>query len=99
MVRYVLRRLIGLVVLLLILSVVIFGLFYLVPASPAAMSCGQRCTPAKIADKTRAWGLDKPIYVQYGQTMKGILAGRHYADGRRCAAPCLGYSLQLSEPV
>jgi peptide/nickel transport system permease protein len=99
MVRYVLRRLIGLVVLLLILSVVIFGLFYLLPASPAAMSCGQRCTPTKIAAKTRAWGLDKPIYVQYGQTMKGIVAGRRYGDGHWCAAPCLGYSFQLSEPV
>jgi peptide/nickel transport system permease protein len=99
MLRYVLRRLIGLVVLLAILSVVIFGLFYLLPASPAAMSCGQHCTPATIAARKRAWGLDQPIYVQYAHTMRGMVAGRHYADGRKCAAPCLGYSFQLSQPV
>jgi peptide/nickel transport system permease protein len=97
--RYIIRRLIGLVVLLLILSVITFGLFYMLPASPAAMSCGKACNPQTIQAKKRAWGLDKPIYVQYQQTMKGIFAGRHYADGRKCGAPCLGYSFQLSQPV
>jgi peptide/nickel transport system permease protein len=82
-----------------VLSVVIFGMFYLLPASPAAMSCGQHCTPATIAAKSRAWGLARPIYVQYAQTMKGIVVGRHYRDGRECSAPCLGYSFQLSRPV
>jgi peptide/nickel transport system permease protein len=98
-VRYIVRRLIGLVVLLLILSIIMFGLFYMLPASPAAMSCGKACNPQTIQAKKRAWGLDKPIYVQYQQTMKGIFAGRTYSDGRKCGAPCLGYSFQLSQPV
>jgi peptide/nickel transport system permease protein len=99
MLRYILRRLIGMVVLLLILSVIVFGIFYMLPASPAAMSCGKACNPHTIAAKKRAWGLDKPIQVQYAQTMKGIFAGRTYNDGRKCGAPCLGYSFQLSQPV
>ena len=102
MVRYIIRRLIGLVVLLLILSVIMFGLFYMLPASPAAMSCGKACNPQTIQAKKRAWGLDKPIYVQYAQMMRGIVAGRDLgtdAAGRHCSAPCLGYSFQLDEPV
>jgi peptide/nickel transport system permease protein len=99
MLRNILRRLIGMVVLLLILSVIVFGIFYMLPASPAAMSCGKACNPHTIQAKKRAWGLDKPIYVQYQQTMKGIFVGRTYHDGRKCSAPCLGYSFQLSQPV
>jgi peptide/nickel transport system permease protein len=100
--RYIVRRLIGLVVLLLILSVITFGLFYMLPASPAAMSCGQKCRPEQIKRIERRWGLDKPIYVQYAQMMRGIVAGRDVgtdAASRHCAAPCLGYSFQLDEPV
>src|SRR3954465_7514103 len=99
MLRYILRRLIGMVVLLLILSVIVFGIFYMLPASPAAMSCGKACNPQTIQAKKRAWGLDKPIQVQYADTMKGIFAGRTYHDGRKCGAPCLGYSFQLSQPA
>src|SRR3954452_10014247 len=100
--RYIIRRLIGLVVLLLILSVITFGLFYMLPASPAAMSCGQKCRPEQIKRIERRWGLDKPIYVQYAQMMRGIVAGRDVGTdtaSRHCSAPCLGDSFQLDEPV
>jgi peptide/nickel transport system permease protein len=40
--------------------------------------------------------------VQYGTWIKGILVGRSYTDGVdtvSCAAPCLGYSFRVQEPV
>src|SRR5581483_10662186 len=102
MLRYVLRRLIGLVVLLLVLSVITFGLFYMLPASQAAMSCGQKCRPEQIQRIERRWCLDKPITTQYSLMMRGIFTGRDIgtkAAAQHCAAPCLGYSFQDNKPV
>jgi peptide/nickel transport system permease protein len=47
-------------------------------------------------------GLDKPIYVQYGTYMKGLVVGRDFGSGTakiHCPAPCFGRSYQDGEFV
>ena len=102
MLRYIVRRLIALVVLLVVVSAITYGLFFLTPQNPAALACGRGCTPELIVEINKAMGLDKPIYEQYGTYMKGLFVGRDFGSGTaeiHCPAPCFGRSFQDGEFV
>jgi peptide/nickel transport system permease protein len=74
MVRYIIRRLLWMVVLLLIISALTFLIFYALPsADPAALRAGRSGSPELIAQIRHTLGLDQPIYVQYYRYMKGIV--------------------------
>lgn len=102
MFRYIIRRLIGVGVLMVIISFITFMLFFAIPNNPAALSCGKGCNPSVIKATEHKMGLDQPKLVQYGQFMKGIVAGRTYGEGtavNECPAPCLGFSFRSDRPV
>ena len=46
MVGYIIRRLLGMVLLLFLLTLAVFFLFNMVPGDPARLTCGKVCTPA-----------------------------------------------------
>ncbi|MFF6988171.1 MULTISPECIES: ABC transporter permease subunit [unclassified Streptomyces] len=99
MFRFLVRRTIGALVILLIISAITFWLFYAVPRDPAMMSCGKNCTPASLAQIRHNLGIDHPIPVQYWDWLKAIFVGRDYSGFGHCNAPCLGYSFANNEPV
>jgi peptide/nickel transport system permease protein len=108
MFRYIVRRLLGAVVVVFIVSLVTFFLFAVGPkitgSSPAYLYVGKNPTPELVAAVEKAFGLDQPLVVQYWQYMKGIVAGREFSDGtadgvRECPAPCFGYSFRYQAPV
>jgi len=106
MITFLVRRVLGGVLVIFLVSVVTFLIFQIGPkvtgADPAFLYTGKNTTPAAVAAVDRALGLDQPLPVQYGTWIKGILVGRSYTDGVdtvSCAAPCLGYSFRLQEPV
>lgn len=99
MFRFLVRRIIGALVILLIISAVTFWLFYAVPRDPAMMSCGKNCTKPMLEQVRHNLGIDHPIPVQYWYWLKGIFVGRDYAGFGHCNAPCLGYSFANREPV
>ncbi|RMI38754.1 ABC transporter permease [Streptomyces triticirhizae] len=98
MLRFLLRRSLGAIAILLIISAVTFFLFYAIPRNPALLACGKTCTPDQLAIVERNLGIDKPVPVQYWEYMVGIFAGRDYPVGH-CPAPCLGYSFTDNRPV
>ncbi|MGK5529943.1 ABC transporter permease [Streptomyces sp. URMC 129] len=98
MLRFLLRRSLGAVAILLIISAVTFFLFYAIPRNPALLACGKSCTPEQLAIVERNLGIDDPVPVQYWDYMTGIFAGREFPAGD-CPAPCLGYSFTNSTPV
>ncbi|WP_019545254.1 ABC transporter permease [Streptomyces sulphureus] len=98
MLRFLIRRSLGAVVILLIISAVTFFLFYAVPRDPAMLACGKNCTPDALEVIHRNLGLDKPVPQQYWEFMSGIVTGRDFAQGP-CPAPCFGYSFANSDPV
>ena len=69
------RRLLGAIVTLLVLSVIVYGLFYLLPTDPARLICGPRCSPPDVAAVSRAYGLDQPVYLQYWHWISNALQG------------------------
>jgi peptide/nickel transport system permease protein len=76
MVRFIARRLIGMVAVLFAISVVTFAIFNVIPnGDPALRLAGHSATPATLAAIRRQWGFDKPVYVQYVKTMDKILNG------------------------
>jgi peptide/nickel transport system permease protein len=100
---YAVRRISGAAAVLLIMSAVVYVLFFLMPANPAQLVCGiKACTPDRLALISHSLGLDEPLYLQYWHFLVGLVAGRDYSMGPsivHCAAPCLGYSFQYTEPV
>jgi peptide/nickel transport system permease protein len=106
---FLIRRAISAVVMLLIVSMVTFGIFFLLPKLAgqttdqlAASYAGKAPTQEAITDIKERLGLDDPIAVQYGRFVKGIVAGQEFSNGpsvSHCPAPCLGYSFRTSEPV
>ena len=70
MLRFVVRRLLLLVPILLGLSILVFVWIRALPGSPAQALLGERATPATIRQINHQYGLDKPIYVQYWQYLK-----------------------------
>src|SRR5215207_6455377 len=74
MARYLVGRIIGLVIVFLIVSVVAFGLMHSVPGGPFDEEKSP-LPPAAKANILRKYGLDQPLYVQYLRYMGSALRG------------------------
>jgi peptide/nickel transport system permease protein len=75
--RFILRRIASSAFVLVAVSIVTFLIFEAIPnGSPALRLAGKTATPANIAAITKAYGFNKPIYVQYLKTMDQIFTGR-----------------------
>ncbi len=103
MFSYLLRRLVSGIVVLGIVSAIVFGIFFILPADPARLSCGKTCSEELIVKIRHTLELDQTLPVQYGRFIKGIFVGRTYLSGTpaelNCTTPCLGYSFQTDQPV
>jgi peptide/nickel transport system permease protein len=104
--RFIVRRLIGVVVLLVVVSAATFAIFFLAPklvgTDPARLFAGRVADDNAVAGVKKKLGLDKPIPVQYGDYLKGIVVGREFKDGPtvdECPVPCLGFSFKTDQPV
>ena len=69
MFRYFIRRVLWAMVLFFVVTVVTYVIFFIIPANPAKLACGQRATPICIQHAKHTLGLDRPIYEQYGLFM------------------------------
>jgi peptide/nickel transport system permease protein len=76
MARFVLRRLVSMIVVLFAISVLTFVIFEAIPnGDPAVRLAGRTATPETIAAVRHTWGFDKPIYEQYLLTMQNVFSG------------------------
>jgi peptide/nickel transport system permease protein len=86
MFRYLIRRLLWACVLFLAITIVTYVIFFIIPANPAKLACGQRATPTCIKLAKHNLGLDKPVYVQYLKFMDKLVLhqdlGRSYVNRR-----------------
>jgi peptide/nickel transport system permease protein len=72
MLRFVVRRLLLLVPILLGLSILVFLWIRNLPGGPAQALLGERATPETIAQIERQYGLNEPLPVQYWRYLKRI---------------------------
>ena len=75
MLRFVVRRLLLLVPILLGLSILVFAWIRALPGGPAEALLGERATAASIAQIEKQYGLDKPLPVQYVSYLKTVVQG------------------------
>lgn len=91
MVNFIVRRLITAVFVLLIVTLVVFGMVRILPGDPILMILSRDqvsiLTPEQIEEARHEFGLDKPILMQYIYWLPGIFHGD------------LGTSLYYREPV
>lgn len=76
MTRYLVGRLLGLVTVLLVTSLVVFGAIHLAPGDPVSFLLhGRPATPEAMAALRVQYHLDDPLPVQYAKWLGGVLSG------------------------
>jgi len=98
LVRYIIRRCIWAAALFIVVTMIGFVLFYLIPADPAKFACGRACDEAQVQKVAHYLGTDRPLYVQYGRFL-GRLVPFSFSGGPHFKAPNLGHSFVNRQPV
>jgi peptide/nickel transport system permease protein len=71
--KYLVRRSLWAVMLVVAVTLVTYVIFFLVPANPARLAAGKSATPEKVAEVEKFFGLDQPVYVQYGKFLERLV--------------------------
>lgn len=87
MIRYILRRILMLIPVMLGVTLVSFSLLQMVPGDPAEVLAGQEATEEDIQRIRHEYGLDRPLPVQYARFVLNTVRGD------------LGISIQSRHPV
>jgi peptide/nickel transport system permease protein len=85
--RYLIRRLLLTIPVLLGVATLVFSLIHFIPGDPAQAMLGEGAAPEDVAQLRQRLGLDRPLLVQYGSFLQGLIRGD------------LGVSLRNDEPV
>jgi peptide/nickel transport system permease protein len=73
MLRYITRRILWAVALLVIVTAVIFVIFNVLPtADPAALRAGRNASPEQVENIRESLGLDDPLYQRFGRYVAGV---------------------------
>jgi ABC-type dipeptide/oligopeptide/nickel transport system permease component len=87
MIGYLLRRAIGTIPVIVLISLLVFLLIHAAPGDPADLLLSDQASAKDIAEARHQWGLDQPIYVQYVRFIINVLEGD------------FGTSFRYSDPV
>ncbi|CAA7601055.1 Binding-protein-dependent transport system inner membrane component [Acididesulfobacillus acetoxydans] len=87
MLKFIVRRLLGMIPILFVVSVLIFSFVRMIPGDPARLAAGPDASYQDIQAVRAKLGLDKPMVTQYLIYVKGLLHGN------------LGTSLKSGRPV
>lgn len=87
--KYILRRLVLMIIVIFGITVITFIISHLVPGDPLAANLGQSAMsdPEIVAAYEAKWGLDKPIYLQFIDYLSGLVHGD------------MGTSIRTGQPV
>ena len=87
MLRYVVKRILGMIPTLLLVTIFVFMFIHLIPGDAARLSAGPEASQQTVETIRKQLGLDKPLLSQYGIWMNHLLHGN------------LGTSIQTKRPV
>lgn len=85
--KYVMKKVTGLIIALLIVSMLAFLAFEMIPGDPARTILGTEATEAKVQTLREEMGLNRPLLQRYGQWVKNFVTGD------------MGISYYYQEPV
>jgi len=87
MLRYLIRRLVLTIPVLIGVATLVFALIHFIPGDPAAAMLGEGATPEEVEQLRDRLGLNRPLIAQYGSFLQGLMHGD------------LGVSLRNDQPV
>lgn len=87
MLNYTIRRVLGVIPTLILISIFVFLFIHFIPGDPARIVAGEDATAADVELIREELGLNSPLHIQYITYMKGLLQGD------------LGTSLKTKKPV
>jgi peptide/nickel transport system permease protein len=93
MLRYLIRRLLLTIPVLLGVATLVFALIHFIPGDPAQAILGEGATQEEVAQLRARLGLDRPLLVQYGAFLKGVAHG-DLGESLRNGQPVTGQILQ-----
>jgi peptide/nickel transport system permease protein len=101
MTGYLLKRAVALASVLFCVSLVVFGVLFVLPGDPAQIILGINATPETLAALRSRLGLDQPFWLQYGSWIGSLLTG---AGGRSITydlpvADLIGSRLAVTGPL
>lgn len=85
--KYVIKRLIQSIPILLGITIMTFAIMQLAPGNPMETMINPKISPAEMQEMRESMGLNDPVHVQYFNWMKEILQGN------------LGYTVKTGQPV
>lgn len=75
MTKYIIRRLLQTIPVLIGVSILVFSLMFLIPGDPAQVMAGEGASPQTVENIREKLGLNDPAYVQYGRFLGNALQG------------------------
>ena len=102
MIAYIIRRVLIAIPTLLIVLTITFVLIRIAPGDPAEVRLGDYASKEAVEALRSEMGLNRPIWIQYLDTLKGLLQGdfgRSMVNGRPISKDlkrCLPYTLELT---
>ena len=100
--KYIVKRLLLMIPVILGVSLIVFSLMHITPGDPVQIMLGEFALPTDIAQVRESLGLNDPLYEQYFRFIQGAVQG-DFGDSLFFRQPVmelinerLGYTLQLS---
>lgn len=103
MFAFLVKRILSGLMTIVLVSMIVYALFWFGPKSPALQLCVQetngRCGPTspRLEDYEERLGYNNPVHEEYGKWVKGLVVDRQIMLGQTpydCPAPCLGLSFR-----
>lgn len=103
MFAFLVKRILSGLMTIVLVSMIVYALFWFGPKSPALQLCVQetngRCGPTspRLEDYEERLGYNNPVHEEYGKWVKGLVVDRKIMLGQTpydCPAPCLGLSFR-----
>lgn len=89
MLKYIIKRVLYLIPILIGVSIIIFALKAFTPGDPARQILGNSASEEQVQEKREELGLNDPVPVQYFNYVKGIVTKGDFGDSYRTGKPVL----------
>lgn len=90
MIKYIIKRLLLMIPVVLGVTILIFAIMYFTPGDPAQIALGPNATAAEVAAKRVELGLDDPFFIRLGRYLKDVYLhfdlGNSYLTGKAVAS-------------
>ena len=87
--RYVLKRLLWMIPVILGVTILIFSIMYIVPGDPAQIIAGDYATEAELEELREEMGLNDPYIVQLGRYMYNVFVKLDFGDSYSTGKPVM----------